>query len=377
MENNRQARLWVNLKPHNRPRTRALSCPIDHQSLATDIKCWGRELGFDQLGIASAELDEDEVRLVNWLGRGRHGEMHYMQRHGSKRSRPAELVPGTIRIISARMDYWPERGIDPQALLEDPNRAYISRYALGRDYHKVLRGRLRSLASRIEARVGAFGYRAFVDSAPVLEKALARNAGLGWIGKHTNLLSRSAGSWFFIGELYTDLPLPVDQPSGEHCGTCEACIHACPTGAIVAPYQLDARLCISYLTIELRGSIPEELRRQIGNRVFGCDDCQLVCPWNRFSHPATEKDFLPRSELDGPELVDLFRWTPETFDQRTRGSAIRRVGYEGWLRNIAVALGNAPTSPKVVAALKAREYHPSALVKEHVAWALAQHEENR
>ena len=353
-----------------------MSSPIDHQSLATDIKIWGSELGFDQLGIASTELDQDEVHLLNWLGEGRHGEMRYMRRHGSRRSRPAELVPGTIRIISARMDYWPESSIDPFALLEDPTRAYISRYALGRDYHKVLRSRLRSLASRIEDRVGPFGYRAFVDSAPVLEKALARNAGLGWIGKHTNLLSRHAGSWFFISELYTDLPLPVDQPASEHCGTCEACIHACPTGAIVGPYELDARLCISYLTIELRGSIPLELRRQIGNRIFGCDDCQLVCPWNRFSKSATETDFHPRAELDGAELVELFRWTRETFDQRTRGSAIRRAGYEGWLRNIAVALGNAPTSPKIVAALKEREYDPSALVKEHVTWALAQHEEN-
>ena len=353
-----------------------MSHPIDHESLAADIKSWGRDLGFDQLGIASTELGEDETRLMNWLSEGRHGEMHYMRRHGSRRSRPADLVPGTVRIISARMDYWPESSIDPLALIEDSTRAYISRYALGRDYHKVLRHRLRSLAARIEDQVGTFGYRAFVDSAPVLEKALARNAGLGWIGKHTNLLSRSAGSWFFIGELYTDLPLPVDQPVSEHCGRCEACIHACPTGAIVGPYQLDARLCISYLTIELRGSIPVELRPKIGNRIFGCDDCQLVCPWNRFSHPATEKDFHPRSGLDGPELVELFRWTPEIFDRRTRGSAIRRVGYEGWLRNIAVALGNAPTSTKIVAALKEREYHPSALVKEHVTWALAQHEEN-
>ena len=354
-----------------------MSVTIDHKSLAADIKRWGRELGFDRLGIASTELDEDETRLVNWLGQGRHGEMRYMARHGTKRSRPSELLPGTIRVISARMDYWPRDATDPTALLGDSMRAYVSRYALGRDYHKVLRRRLQDLAGRIEECVGGFGYRAFVDSAPVLEKALARNAGLGWIGKHTNLLSRDAGSWFFIGELYTDLPLPLDKPASEHCGTCTACIDACPTGAIVAPYELDARLCISYLTIELRGPIPIELRRHIGNRVFGCDDCQLVCPWNRFSHRSAEADFAPRADFDAPELVELFRWSSQEFDQRTRGSAVRRVGYEGWLRNIAVALGNAPTSGKVVAALRQREYHPTALVKEHVAWALAQHGENR
>ena len=354
-----------------------LSSHIDLNRLAADIKDWGHELGFSRLGITSTELGADEVHLLNWLGIGRHGEMLYMERHGTRRSRPAELIPGTVRIISARMAYWPEEGADPHWLLDQPHRAYISRYALGRDYHKVLRRRLQTLATRIEATVGTFGYRAFADSAPVLEKALARNAGLGWIGKHTNLLARDAGSWFFIGELYTDLPLPVDAPASEHCGTCEACIDACPTGAIVAPYELDAGLCISYLTIELRGSIPVELRSQIGNRVFGCDDCQLVCPWNRFSQPSAEKEFLPRSEIDGPELVELFQWTSEEFDEHTRGSAIRRVGYEGWLRNIAIALGNAPTSSKIVAALKRREYHPSALVREHVSWALVQHEEIR
>lgn len=349
---------------------------IDHQRLAADIKQWGHDLGFARLGIASTELGEDETRLINWLGQGRHGEMQYMKRHGTKRSRPPELVPGTIRVISARMDYWPSQSTDARTLLESPNLAYISRYALGRDYHKVLRRRLQSLATRIEHNVGPFGYRAFVDSAPVLEKALARNAGLGWIGKHTNLLSRDAGSWFFIGELYTDLPLPLDAVTDEHCGTCVACIDACPTGAIVAPYQLDARLCISYLTIELRGSIPVALRSQIGNRIFGCDDCQLVCPWNRFSRRSVEQDFQPRGEIDGATLVELFGWSAQQFDQRTLGSAIRRVGHEGWLRNIAVALGNAPTSGEVIAALKEREYHASALVREHVVWALAQHEEN-
>ena len=346
-----------------------LTVSINYEQLAVDIKQWGRELGFDQLGIASTELSEDEAHLVNWLGQGRHGEMRYMARHGTKRTRPADLVAGTVRIISARMDYWPEQAVEADILLQDPTRAYVARYALGRDYHKVLRARLQTLATQIEARVGAFGYRAFVDSAPVLEKALARNAGLGWIGKHTNLLSREHGSWFFIGELYTDLPLALDKPASAHCGSCEACITACPTGAIVAPYQLDARLCIAYLTIELRGSIPVELREQIGNRIFGCDDCQLVCPWNRFARATEEKDFQPRSEFDGADLVDLFRWSSHDFDHRTRGSAIRRVGYEGWLRNIAVALGNAPTSPEIVAALQTRAYDSSALVKEHVAWA--------
>ena len=354
----------------------SVTAVIDPKRLVAEIKQWGHELGFARLGISGTELEEDETRLLNWLGQGRHGEMGYMERHGTKRSRPHELVPGTIRVISARIDYWPAKGTDAHKLLEDPNRAYISRYALGRDYHKFIRHRLKSLALRIEGVVGPFGYRAFVDSAPVLEKALARNSGLGWIGKHTNLLSRDAGSWFFIGELYTDLPLPTDNAIADHCGTCVACINACPTGAIVAPYQLDARLCISYLTIELRGSIPVALRPKIGNRIFGCDDCQLVCPWNRFSRPSLEKDFHPRIGIDGPSLIELFQWTEHDFDQRTRGSAIRRIGYESWLRNIAVALGNAPPTAEIIAALKERAYHSSDVVKEHVAWALAQHKEN-
>ena len=343
------------------------------RDLSAAIKRWARELGFQQAGIATIELDEDERHLLNWLAAGHHGAMDYMERHGTRRSRPAELLPGTVRVISVRMDYWPPQGADAATVLHDPALGYISRYALGRDYHKVLRRRLQRLAERIEQAVGPFGYRAFADSAPVLEKALARNSGLGWIGKHTNLLHRDAGSWFFLGELYTDLPLPADTPASEHCGTCHACIDACPTGAIIAPYQLDARRCISYLTIELRGAIPEELRPLIGNRIYGCDDCQLVCPWNRFAHPSGEPDYAPRHELDAPRLVELFAWTEAEFLRRTEGSAIRRIGYACWLRNIAVALGNAPSSPAVIRALQARTDDPLALVREHVAWALARH----
>jgi epoxyqueuosine reductase len=297
-----------------------------------------------------------------------------MQRHGRKRGRPNELVPGTARVISARMDYWPDRGADPHRVLDDRRLGYVARYALGRDYHKILRRRLQRLADAIEQRIGPFGYRVFVDSAPVLEKALARNAGLGWIGKHTNLLDRDAGSWFLLGELFTDLPLPPDRPVTEHCGTCRACIDVCPTRAIVAPYELDARRCISYLTIELRGSIPEPLRAAIGNRIFGCDDCQLVCPWNKFARRATVADFAPRHALDRSTLVELFAWTEAEWQTRTEGSALRRVGYEGWLRNIAVALGNGPTEPRALEALRTRLAHPSAVVREHVAWALARHE---
>lgn len=346
---------------------------LERRKLATDIKRWGRELGFARVGITGTRLEQDEARLLAWLDDGRHGEMSYMRRHGTRRSRPEALRPGTLCVISARMDYWPEDAAPPRSVLEDGTRAYISRYALGRDYHKVLRGRLRALAGRIEAVVGDFGYRAFVDSAPVLEKALARNAGLGWIGKHTNLLCRESGSWFFIGELYTDLPLPADRPASEHCGSCRACIDACPSGAITGPYQLDARRCISYLTIELRGSIPVELRPAIGNRIFGCDDCQLVCPWNRFASPSAEADFGVRGRLDDASLCELFRWDESTFDKETRGSALRRAGYAGWLRNIAVALGNAPTTDAVLEALRSRRNHPSAVVREHVRWALDRH----
>jgi epoxyqueuosine reductase len=297
--------------------------------------------------------------------------MTYMARHGRRRSRPAELVAGTIRAICARLDYWPPESQHASDVLADASLGYVSRYALGRDYHKVLRRRLQRLADRIEGDVGAFGYRVFVDSAPVLEKALARNAALGWIGKHTNLIDRHAGSWFFLGEIYTDLPLPADAPVREHCGSCRACLDVCPTKAIVAPYELDARRCISYLTIELRGAIPEEFRDAIGNRIYGCDDCQLVCPWNRYARTTGEGDFVPRSQLDGSALTALFAWSEADFLERTRGSAIRRIGYESWLRNIAVALGNAPRSPEVQAALQARANDASQVVREHVAWALA------
>lgn len=346
---------------------------LDLDRLAGQIKSWGRELGFQQLGIADVDLSVAEARLLDWLGRGYHGEMHYMAAHGRRRSRPAELVPGTVRVISARLDYWPQGAQEAFAVLRDPGCAYIARYALGRDYHKVLRRRLQRLAQRIAAAAGPFRYRVFTDSAPVLEKPLAQKAGLGWIGKHTNLINRHAGSWFFLGEVYTDLPLPVDAPASDHCGTCQACLDVCPTRAIVAPYRLDARRCISYLTIEQRGSIPLELRALVGNRVFGCDDCQLVCPWNRFASLTRESDFAPRHGLDAPRLVTLFAWSEEEFRKKTEGSAIRRVGYEGWLRNLAVGLGNAPTHPEVIAALQARADHPSALVREHVAWALARH----
>ncbi len=341
--------------------------------LARSIKAWGAELGFQQVGITDTDLGGAEARLLSWLAAGRHGNMEYMARHGTRRSRPAELIPGTLTVISVRMDYLPE----PQAALEqaltDPARAFVSRYALGGDYHKVLRRRLQRLADRISAKVGPFGHRVFVDSAPVLEKPLAQKAGLGWIGKHTNLIDRHVGSWFFLGEIYTDLNLPVDQPAQDHCGRCRACLDVCPTGAIVAPYELDARLCISYLTIEHRGSIPEHLRPLIGNRIYGCDDCQLVCPWNRFARLTQESAFLPRAGLDSATLVELFAWDETTFFERSEGTAIRRIGHRAWLRNLAVALGNGSDSPAVRQALSARASHPDSLVREHVHWAIARH----
>jgi epoxyqueuosine reductase len=346
---------------------------IDFSVLAAKIRQWGRELGFQAVGIADTDLSTHETHLLDWLRREYHGEMDYMRRHGTKRSRPQVLVPDTVSIISVRLDYWPGQAADAQQVLDDPIQAYLSRYALGRDYHKVLRRRLQQLARRIEETVGPYGYRAFTDSAPVLEKAIAQKAGLGWIGKHTNLIDDKGGSWFFLGELYTDLPLPVDTPATEHCGTCRACIDVCPTQAIVAPYQLDARRCISYLTIELRGSIPTEFRKPIGNRIFGCDDCQLVCPWNRFAKASKEAGFTPRHQLDDVTLVELFRWSEADFLKYTEGSAIRRIGYECWLRNLAVALGNAPGNPELISALLAKQQHASALVSEHVRWALRQH----
>jgi epoxyqueuosine reductase len=300
--------------------------------------------------------------------------MRYMARHGTRRTRPAELVPGTLRVISARMDYWPA-STNPDEVLGNPELGYVSRYALGRDYHKVVRRRLARLAARVADAAGSAGYRAFTDSAPVLEKALARDAGLGWIGKHTNLLDRHDGSWFFLGEIFTDLPLPVDTPVTSHCGSCTACLDVCPTGAIVGPYRLDARRCISYLTIELEGSIPEELRAPIGNRIYGCDDCQLVCPWNRYAKLAVEPSFAPRHGLDAPRLVELLAWSESEFLERMAGSAIRRIGHVRWLRNVAIALGNAPATCETVAALEARREHPSVVVREAVGWALARQRE--
>ena len=342
-----------------------------HDTLIENIKTWSTELGFARVGVARIDLAKDEAHFLDWLQGGFHGEMRYMQAHGVKRTRPADLVPGTVSCISVRMDYWPAAA-DAAANLADDRRAYVSRYALGRDYHKLMRLRLQKLATRIAAVIGPFGHRVFTDSAPVLEKALARNAGLGWIGKHTNLIDRDAGSYFFLGEIYIDLDLPADEPASAHCGSCSACMPACPTGAIVAPYRLDARRCISYLTIELKGSIPEEFRRAIGNRIYGCDDCQLVCPWNKFARASPQKDFSPRHGLDQSQLTDLFAWTETQFLERTAGSAIRRIGHERWLRNIAVGLGNATACDAVTAALRTREHDPSALVREHVHWALAQ-----
>jgi epoxyqueuosine reductase len=340
-----------------------------------------RSRGFDALGVSDVALEADAAYLARWVDAGRHGEMDYMWKHGSRRGRPGELIPGTIRVLSARMNYWPSEGPSEgpsgtrsaEEQLRDDDGAYVSRYALGRDYHKVLRHALQGLAEDIERAVGPMGYRVFVDSGPVLEKALANKAGIGWIGKHTNLIARDAGSYFFIGEILTDLPLEVDQPASGHCGTCSACIPACPTGAITAPYQLDARRCISYLTIELHGPIPVEMRRLLGNRIYGCDDCQLVCPWNKFARAAAHPDYKVRHGLDAARLSELFAWTEADFLARTEGSAIRRIGYERWLRNIAVALGNAPSTPGNLAALEARREDASALVREHVAWALSEH----
>ncbi len=344
---------------------------INYQQLAKDIKSWAVELGFSQVGIADVNLEEHEVHLQRWLSKGYHGEMGYMAAHGNKRSRPNELHPGTQRVICVAMDYLPAQTQFINSL-KNPFRAYISRYALGRDYHTVIKKKLKHLAQKILATTDQLNYRAFVDSAPVLEKALAEKAGLGWIGKHSNLLRKNGSSWFFLGELFTNLPLPIDDPVSNHCGSCQACITICPTRAIVGPKQIDARRCISYLTIELKTSIPVELRSLIGNRVYGCDDCQLVCPWNKFVTSSNNLDFAPRNNLDSAELLDLFHWSEAEFYQRTEGSAIRRIGYERWLRNLAVGLGNAPYDESVVKALQAKLDHPSNLVREHVQWALTQ-----
>ncbi|MFK8015605.1 MAG: tRNA epoxyqueuosine(34) reductase QueG [Gammaproteobacteria bacterium] len=346
----------------------------DWTALARDIKDWGREFGFGAVGITGVDLSAEEPHVRAWLQRGFHGSMDYMQRHGDKRTRPHELVPGTVRVICVRLDYLPEQQHAAIEQLERPAHAYVSRYALGRDYHKVLRARLRRLAARVQKAAQAQGGRVFVDSAPVLEKALARNAGLGWIGKHTNLIDKQTGSWFFLGEIFIDIPLPEDRPSINHCGTCSACLDVCPTRAIVAPYQVDARLCISYLTIENKGAIPTELRPLMGNRVYGCDDCQLFCPWNKFAQLTDETDFTPRHDLDSASLVELMSWTAEEFDERTRGSAIRRTGFTGWQRNVAVALGNAPTSAGVVNALRTARATADTMVREHIDWALSRHQ---
>ncbi|GAB3275140.1 tRNA epoxyqueuosine(34) reductase QueG [Parahaliea aestuarii] len=344
------------------------------QSLLRLIRAWAEELGFQQVGITDVDLGEHRDYLQKWLDAGYHGSMDYMARHGDKRSRPEQLVPDTCRVISVRMDYH-LGDTQPLAVLNNPRKAYISRYTLGRDYHKLIRKRLAQLARRIEAEAGGGHYRAFVDSAPVLERAIAERAGLGWIAKNTMLINDRAGSWFFLGEIYTDLPLATSEPrTSKHCGSCTACLDICPTQAFVGPYQLDARRCISYLTIEHDGPIDEELRPLMGNRIFGCDDCQLVCPWNKFAQPTGEDDFRPRHGLEAADLVDLFLWDEDTYLARTEGSALRRIGHERWLRNLAVALGNAPSSAALLAALALRRGHPSALVREHVEWAIARHE---
>ncbi|WP_447045093.1 tRNA epoxyqueuosine(34) reductase QueG [Vreelandella sp. H-I2] len=345
--------------------------------LADLVKTWGRELGFQQVGITDTGLSTHEAHLDAWLEKGYHGEMGFMAKHGTKRTRPAELEPGTQRIISVRMDYLPAE-VESTKVLGQPSRAYVSRYALGRDYHKLMRKRLALLAKKIEQEVGRFGYRAFVDSAPVMERALAQKAGLGWFGKNAMLLNPKAGSLFFLGELYTDLPLPIDAPfEQEHCGSCSACRTACPTGAIVDDKVVDSRKCISYLTIELHGAIPVEFRRAMGNRIYGCDDCQLVCPFTRFTRITQENDFAPRHDLDRTTLISLFAWGEAEFLDKTAGSPIRRIGYERWLRNIAIGLGNAPWSQTVEAALWARRAYPSALVREHVSWALEEQQLKR
>lgn len=354
--------------------------PESLNKLACQIKQWAKELGFQKSGIADIDLSEADEHLKNWLDKGFHGEMAYMAKHGDKRSHPELLLENTVRVISCRMNYLPAENINPADLLEQPAQAFISRYALGRDYHKLIRKRLQKLADKIQHELSLlhqsdsskdFSYRVFVDSAPVLEKALAEKAGLGWIGKHTNLLDRDAGSWFFLGEIYTNLPLPVDPAGDAHCGDCTACIDICPTQAIVAPYVLDARRCISYLTIELKGSIPVEFRPMLGNRIYGCDDCQQVCPWNRFAKITNETDFSPRHDLDTASLLELFSWNEQAFLAKTEGSAIRRIGYERWIRNIAVALGNGPANNAVINALTSkRNSTKSDILHEHIDWAL-------
>lgn len=365
---------------HIMPPSEITSKPVPQLSnsklaaLALQIKQWGAELGFDAVGISDIDLAEHEQHLQRWIERDMHGDMHYMTKHGSKRSHPEQLVEGTLRVISVRLDYSPKNIDQADEVLNQSDVGYISRYALGRDYHKVVRKKLQQLAHRINQEIGEFSYRAFTDSAPVLEKALAEKAGLGWIGKHSNLLDSKTGSWFFIGELFIDLALPVDQPASNHCGSCSQCIDLCPTGAIVGPYQVDARLCISYLTIELKDSIPIELRSKLGNRIYGCDDCQLVCPWNKFAQVTREPDFTPREHLTDRKLLSLFAWSEQEFLDNTEGTAIRRIGYDAWKRNIATALGNCEKSEAVISALTKQRDCSSDMVREHIDWALAQHQ---
>lgn len=340
------------------------------------MRRWAQDLGFSDCSVASPDLGIHADRLQEWLQAGHHGEMDYMQRYGESRSQPEAIVPGTKSILVVRMDYAPPALAGAEATLEDPARAYVSRYALGRDYHKLLRKRLQQLADRIQASIGPFGHRVFVDSGPVMEKALAAESGLGWIGKHTNLIERESGSWFFLGVLLTDLELSPTETQDDHCGTCTRCIEVCPTQAIIAPYQLDARRCISYLTIELHGAIPEEFRKPMGNRIYGCDDCQLVCPWNRFTQYTREADFLPRHNLDQARLLELFAWDEAEFLRKSEGSALRRLGYVRWMRNLAVALGNAEKDLAISEALRAHRGIIDPLVDEHIDWALAQQEQN-
>ncbi|MDA8755081.1 tRNA epoxyqueuosine(34) reductase QueG [Luminiphilus sp.] len=345
----------------------------DHTAIVETIQAWARELGFQDIGFTGVNLHEHEAYLEKWLQAGYHGTMDWMDRHGSKRSRPSELVPGTCTVISCRMDYLPEAA-DAWEILESSGKGFVSRYALGRDYHKLIRSRLAKLAARIRDELASGTFRAFVDSAPVLERAIAEQSGLGWIAKNTMLINESAGSYFFLGEIYTDIPfMPSDPKEEKHCGSCSACMVACPTDAFVAPFVLDARRCISYLTIEHKGSIDEALRPKMGNRIYGCDDCQLVCPWNKFATTSPEPDFAPREGLDQADLVTLFAWTEKEFEDRLQGSPIRRIGHERWLRNIAVALGNAETTQEIVNALRSKQDTSSPLVKEHIAWALDQH----
>tara|TARA_B110000305_G_scaffold79245_1_gene89175 strand:- start:5457 stop:6509 length:1053 start_codon:yes stop_codon:yes gene_type:complete len=346
---------------------------IDFNQMATDIKKWGVELGFQEVSFTDIDLSKYEHHLKDWIDRNYHGAMSYMAENHDKRCHPEQLVPGTIRVVCVRMDYAMDSE-DSLDSMQNTGKAYISRYARGRDYHKLIRKRLQKLARKIQDVAGPFGYRAFVDSAPVLERALAEKAGMGWIGKNTMLINKQAGSWFFLGELFTDLPLPVDEQVADHCGSCSACLDICPTNAFVKPNLLDATRCISYLTIELRTSIPVEFRKPMGNRIYGCDDCQFVCPWNKFSKPTQEKDFTPRHSLDDAQLVDLFAWSEREFLKRTEGSAIRRIGYDCWLRNIAVALGNAPSSKEIVNSLRSRLNNVPDMVNEHIEWALLQHE---